>query len=193
MDVLDIGGVTVPEPQTDEQAVRVFTPTKKSPTESDVDTIKSNVEDTAGASIEINIRNNGLMTAADELGRGPVEFPHEVLDVTETHIKDELGIREKSTLIAANPEDKTLQSCFNPVQGTFSQSELDQISETASFVTGLDVQAVQVEQRLYLGTGETQYGHIPQDVMEIVSSRVAFTNGYNLQNNSMLIRGEVDE
>jgi hypothetical protein len=192
-DIPGFGGVTVPEPETDEQAVRVYTPTSSTPTQSAIDDIQSMVNGMSGVLVSIERVDGGLMTAADEAGRGPVEFPHAVLDITETHIKDELGIVEKSTLIAANPENKTLQSCFNPVVGEFSQSELDEISELASFVTGLGVQAEQVEERLYLGTGATQYGHISLDVMEIVSSRVAFAAGHNIQNNSMLIRDRVSE
>jgi hypothetical protein len=193
---LDIPGIfktSIPEPSTNKQAVRVFTPTKSRASDSQVSKIQSKVEDMAGISVGMDRAKGGIMTSADQAGRGPVEFPHEVLDVTETHIKKEIGITEKSTLIAANPENKTLQSCFNPVEGEFTQQQLDEISKLASFVTELGVQAEQVEQRLYLGTGATQYGHISLDVMEIVSSRVAFAAGLNIQNNSMLIRGRVDE
>jgi len=193
LNIPDMSETPVPEPDTGKQAVRVFTPTESRASDSQVSKIQSNVEDMTGISVGMDRAKGGLMTSADQAGRGPVEFPHEVLDVTETHIKKEIGITEKSTLIAANPENKTLQSCFNPVEGEFTQQQLDEISKLASFVTGLDVQAEQVEERLYLGTGATQYGHISLDVMEIVSSRVAFAAGHNIQNNSMLIRDRVNE
>lgn len=193
MNIPNFFQTSVPEPDTSKQAVRVFTPTQSPASSSQVSEIQSKVEDMTGISVGIKKVTDGLMTSADQAGRGPVEFPHEVLDVTETHIKKEIGITEKSTLIAANPQGKSLQSCFNPVEGQFTQKQLDEISTLASFVTGLDVKAEQVEQRLYVGSGAAQFGHIALDVMEIVSSRVAFAAGLNIQNNSMLIRGRVNE
>lgn len=184
--------VTVPEPKTDKQAVRVYTPTESTPSDSDISNFESKVADMTGISVSMEKVSGGVMTAADSAGRGPVEFPHVALDVAETHIKKGVGIVEKSTLIAANPEDKTLQSCFNPVTGQFTQAQLDEIGELASFVTGLDVKAEQVNERIYLGTGTTQFGHIPLDVMEIVSSRVAFEGQHNILNNSMLIRNPAE-
>jgi hypothetical protein len=180
--------VDVPEPKTSEQAVRVFTPTKSRATDSKASDIESKVESMVSANVSVSSVPGGLMTAADAAGRGPVEFPHEVLDVTETFIKKDLGIKEKSTLIAANPGGKTLQSCFVPVEGEFTDKQLAEIDELASFVTGLDLKSEQVEQRLYIDSGVTKFNHIALDVMEIVTSRVSFDSNISVQDNSMLVR-----
>jgi hypothetical protein len=183
-------GITAPTPSTSQQAVRVFTPTKDTPTSQQLNRIQSKINgnNLVESSVTLERVSGGIMSSADEAGRGPVEFPHVSLDVTETNIKNELGIKEKSTLIAANPEMKTLQSCFAPVEGQFSQEATQQIGKLVSFVTGLDARAEQVEQRLYINSNATQFNHIALDIMEIVSSRVAFENNINIRNNSMLIR-----
>ena len=186
---IDLGSsVEAPKPETSKQAVRVFTPTESTATSSKASDIESKVEDMVSADVSVSSVSGGFMTAADAAGRGPVEFPHEILDVTETFIKKDLGIKEKSTLIAANPGNKTLQSCFVPVEGEFTDEQLAEIDELASFVTGLDLKSEQVEQRLYIDSGVTEFNHIALDVIEIVTSRVSFDSNISVQNNSMLVR-----
>jgi hypothetical protein len=180
--------VEAPKAKTSEQAVRVFTPTESRATDSKASDIESKIESMVSANVSVSSVSGGFMTAADAAGRGSVEFPHEVLDVTETLIKKDLGIKEKSTLIAANPGNKTLQSCFAPVEGEFTGKQLAEIDELASFVTGLDLKSEQVEQRLYIDSGVTEFNHVALDVMEIVTSRVSFDSNISVQNNSMLIR-----
>jgi hypothetical protein len=168
--------------------VRVFTPTKDGSNTSIASEVESKVEGMVSPNVSVSSVDGGFVTTADSAGRGPVEFPHKILDVTETFIKNTTGITDKSTLTASNPGGKTLQSCFVIPQGGYGADELGEINKLASFVTGLDVKAEQAGQKLYIDSGVTEFNHIALDVMEIVASRVSFNNGIDIQGNSMLIR-----
>jgi hypothetical protein len=188
-----IARIRTPSPQTDEQAVRVYIPTQTVPGDSTTESVQSMVKDMTDSSVTAKRSRMGIMISADEAGRGPTEFPHEVLDVAETVTKKEKDLRDRARLIAANPKEKTLQSCFNPVEGSFTEAQLAEINQLGSFVTDLDIQAEQVNERLYIDTGQTSFGHEELDVLEIISSRVSFVANHNIKNNSILIRDSVDK
>jgi len=168
--------------------VSVFTPTEQNSTASKAADIESKVEGMVSPDVTVSSVADGFVTTADSAGRGPVEFPHKILDVTETFIKKNTGITDKSTLTASYPSGKTLQSCFTITNGEYGADEVGEINKLASFVTGLDVKAEQAGQKLYIDSGVTEFNHIALDVMEIVASRVSFNNGIDIQGNSMLIR-----
>jgi len=184
-----IGGRDVPMPSTNETAVFFFTPTNNTPSRSDLPAILDESERITGSRPGAEAMDNGIMFKASESsGRGKVELPHVVLDVTESVAHKRLGGGEKSTLFAANPGDATLQGCFNPVSGTLSQSGHEKINTDVGLVAGVKGASEQVKKRIYYNTTVTTFHHNDLDVMELATSRVAFDEGVGLQNNAALIR-----
>ena len=63
--------------------VSVFTPTEQNSTASKATDIESKVEGMVSPDVTVSSVADGFVTTADSAGRGPVEFPHKILDVTD--------------------------------------------------------------------------------------------------------------
>jgi hypothetical protein len=148
--------------------------------------LRSAIETETGAQPAVEQTASGVRVRADaDVGGGQGVLLHPVLDVAESFLQNEFGQPGegivKSTLAVSGAADGTsVQPCMI-LSDTFDDAVLDEFERLFEFVAGYESNAYFNENRFYVDTGEQTLGHIALDVAEILTRRLAESEGLGVE------------
>jgi|APHM01.1.fsa_nt_gi hypothetical protein len=169
---------------TDEETIRIYTPTESPVSDSQASDIESKVMSMLDDEVTVKPVKSGVLS--NYMG-ARTELPHETLDILEANIKRRAELESRSTVMGINT-DKTLHSVFDINSGMLTESNIAKINELGSFVTEIDLDVLNQSNELMIDSGKESMGHTDIDVIEILSSRTAFGVNASLSNNKLVLR-----
>jgi len=161
-------------------------PTAESVPAGALDDLRSAVEAETGARPAVEQTTDGVRVRADgDVGGGQGVLLHPVLDVAESFLQNEFGQPGdgivKSTLsIRGDAAGTSVQPCA-VLSETFDDAVLDEFERLFEFVAGYESNAYFNQNRIYIDTGEQTLGHIALDVAEILTRRLAESEGIGVE------------
>lgn len=175
--------------QTDEETIRIYTPTETSLSESQASEVESKVMSMINDEVTVRPVKSGALSSLDassKVSDVTQQLPHETLDIIEANIKRRVELESRSTVMGVNT-DKSVCSVFEMGTNLLDEDELDKIEELGSFVTELDLD-VSAPSGLMVDTQTESVGHTDIDVIEVLSSRVSFPNDVSILANKLVLK-----